>query len=342
MTSLPSHRPLAVACLVLALLPVPRASAQQVILRAGIAEPVPASSENNSAPTRPGKLQRPVGTPTIRLVEGQSLAALPREETLHVQTRYGKLTVPFADIVRIRLAPRLSAEDRERFEGLLASLSGAFEADTPTEPFLAALRRFGRGAFHELLRASKAEQYENISQDLELLLDELRSEQDVYLEEQDELTTIRFTMRGHIEETALHVERFGSALEIPFSDMVELAYGESELRKIFKVGNGHYEQQSPLDTGLELRKGQRFTLTPSGTITWQGQSFGPAGLSNHTWNGRNMGVLQWRVGATGNWEILAEKFEGKAPAKGNLQFSLHLIGQAANGEFKVEFRSKKK
>ena len=75
-------------------------------------------------------------------------------------------------------------------------------------------------------------------------------------------------------------------------------------------------------------------------MTYQGQAYGPAGLSNHTWNSRKMGCLQWRIGS-GPWLVLGSEFEGKATASGNIQFCVHLY-EGGGGEFKVKFKTRLK
>jgi hypothetical protein len=100
------------------------------------------------------------------------------------------------------------------------------------------------------------------------------------------------------------------------------------------------EGQNGVLTGVKVRKGQRISLVPAGTMSYEGNSFGPAGLPNWRWNSRNMGCLQWRIGESGEWLILGVPFEGKVTASGMLQFCVHLHGGTAGGEFTVTMRTK--
>ncbi len=280
--------------------------------------------------------------PTIRLVGGQALVGKLAESHVSVQTRYGRLKVPMTDVVRMRLRPRLSAEGEARAREILAGLVAAGESDADDEAFIAALTAIGPGAYWLLSDATRSTENDAVKDAIESVLTELRAIEDVYLEKDDEIATVRFTIRGQLVQEAFHVERFGSVLTLPRSDVIELAWGELEVRKVFKVTGQHSEGSNRfLDTGLEVKKGRKFTLKPSGSMTWQGQSFGPGGISNHTWNSRRMGCLQWRVGK-GSWTVLSEDFEGKADSAGVLQFCVHLTGAAGSGEFKVEYRATKK
>ncbi|MEM7235419.1 MAG: hypothetical protein AAF517_24820, partial [Planctomycetota bacterium] len=164
---------------------------------------------------------------------------------------------------------------------------------------------------------------------------------DSYLKSQDEIVAKRFTIRGDIVNTGIKLSCFTGTLTIPRDDIVRVAYKELEMKEVFKVTPQHRDQGGFLVAKSKLRKNQKFTLEPEGTMTYNGQSFGPAGISNHTWNGRSVGALQWRIGS-GPWKILASKFEGKAESSGPLQFGVHLFNSNSTGEFKITFRSRKK
>jgi hypothetical protein len=280
----------------------------------------------------------PRGQPTFALLRGQAIVGTLAEKRLTVLTRYGRLEVPFEEIVRVRFRPRLSKEDAERFHRLLAAL----RADPAKESTAAAIRDLGAGCYLAILAAAKKPENQPVQDALAKLQGEIEALEDVYLDPQDEVVTQRFTMKGDVVEEVLHVERGALRLAVPVSDISHIAYGEMVVRKLWKVSSQHMEGNGGfLDTGFKVKKGQKFALIPTGQMTWQGQSFGPGGISNHTWNGRRMGCLQWRIG-TGAWQVLGGNFEGKAESAGTLQFCVHLTSDAADGEFKIEFKQSKK
>ena len=276
-------------------------------------------------------------TPTFGLTGGQILIGELEEKSISITTSYGKLSVPFSEILRVRFAPRLSEANHKAMDNALARLRN--KEPEATED----LRAIGPGCYRALVSLRGIEQDESIRRQLSDLITGLESLDDAYLDDSDEITTERFTIRGNIEAAAFHVQRGALKLEIPSTDLVYIAWGELDTSKIWKVTSSHIESSNRcLSTGYKLRKGQRFSLEASGTINWQGRTFGPAGLSNHTWNNRNMGCLQWRVGKQA-WQLAGPKFTGRSPASGELQLAIHLTPTGTtSGFFRVKLRSKKK
>ena len=275
-------------------------------------------------------------TPTFGLTGGQILIGKLEEKELSILTSYGKLTVPFKEIRRVRFSPRLSPKGREM-------LDAAFERLRKKDPeALDDLREIGPACYRSLLTLRGLEEDETIRKQLSGLIRGIEATDDIYLETEDEITTQRFTIRGTIEIGIFHITRGSIKLEVPSTDMVYIAWGELDSSKTWKVKSSNIESSNRhLATGYKLRKGQKFSLESSGTVIWQGRSFGPAGLSNHSWNSRSMGSLQWRVGKQA-WQLAGTKSTGRAPASGELQFSIHLTSSGtASGFFNVKFRSKK-
>ena len=275
-------------------------------------------------------------TPTFGLTGGQILIGKLEQKELSILTSYGKLTIPFKEIRRVRFSPRLSPKGRE-------TLDKAFERLRKKDPeALDDLREIGPACYRPLLTLRGLEEDETIRKQLSGLIRSIEATDDIYLEAEDEITTQRFTIRGIIEIGTFHITRGAIKLEIPSTDMVYIAWGELDTSKTWKVKSSNIESSNRhLATGYKLRKGQKFSLESSGTVIWQGRSFGPAGLSNHSWNSRSMGSLQWRVGKQA-WQLAGTKSTGRAPASGELQFSIHLTSSGtASGFFNVKFRSKK-
>ena len=275
---------------------------------------------------------------TVGLVNDQILVGSFIDKSLTVRTKYGVLTVPVSEVVRIRFRPTLGAEKITELDRLIGEMASG--EDESEEKGLARIRELGIPAYHRIAEArEKAE--ETLGDRLESLLEEIRSVTDVYTEGLDEIVTERFTIKGHIVESSFRFDCVSITLEVPRSDMVHVTFRELELKKTWKVGLQHMEARGFIDTGVELRKNQKISLTASGTMSYNGRSFGPAGLSNHTWNGRKLGCLQWRLGS-GAWKILGTSFNGKVEQKGTLQLSVHLYNTNGSGEFKVTLKTRKK
>jgi hypothetical protein len=283
---------------------------------------------------------------TAALVQGQVIVGQVLDEVLSIRTKYGELRVPFSEVIRIRLRPTLSPEEDARLETLLEVLRRTEIEQEVLERTIAELAGFGLGAYETLERAAEEMKDEAAARELRTaiaeLLESCRKDENFYMDDLDEVVTERFTIRGEVLAEEIGFHTLSRTLRVPRSDILGLSFRELEERKTWKVGPEHLERSGFLETQLKVKKGQRISLEVSGTMTYNGQSFGPEGLSNHHWNSRRVGCLQWRIGGAGGWEVLGSKFEGRAPASGTLQFSVHIPGGNAGGQFIVKFKSRRK
>ena len=199
--------------------------------------------------------------PTFGLTGGQVLIGELEEKDISIATSYGRLSVPFSEILRVRFAPRLSNEARETMNRALERLRGK-DPEAMND-----LRAIGPGCYGALVSLRGIEKDESIRRQLSELITDLESLDDVYLDDNDEVTTGRFTIRGNIEAALFHVRRGALKLEIPSSDLVYIAWGELDTSKTWKVTFSHIESANRhLNTGYKLRKGQKFSLEASGNI----------------------------------------------------------------------------
>ncbi|MCZ6792924.1 MAG: hypothetical protein O7J95_04845 [Planctomycetota bacterium] len=294
------------------------------------------AAEKASAGEKPSEEKKPRKA-RVGLADNQALVGSFVEESLTVHTRYGVLNVPVAEVVQIHFRPRLDAESAAKLQKLVARIAAGEDG---SERILERLRRLGVRAYHELVKAKETAD-DAVGAQLEPLIDESRSRDGAYLEEFDEVVTERFTLRGLIVQPTLRFQCLAATLEIPCAEIVHVTFRELEVRKTWKVTPQHMETRGFLDTKHALRKGQKINLSASGSMVFNGQTFGPGGISNHTWNGRRLGCLQWRVGG-GAWKVLNSNFEGKADQKGTLQLSVHVHNTGGSGEFKVSLKTKKR
>ena len=198
-------------------------------------------------------------TPTFGLTGGQILIGKLEQKELSILTSYGKLTIPFKEIRRVRFSPRLSPKGRE-------TLDKAFERLRKKDPeALDDLREIGPACYRSLLTLRGLEEDETIRKQLSGLIRGIEAADDIYLEAEDEITTQRFTIRGIIEIGTFHITRGAIKLEVPSTDMVYIAWGELDTSKTWKVKSSNIESSNRhLATGYKLRKGQKFSLESSG------------------------------------------------------------------------------
>src|SRR5712664_1898782 len=63
----------------------------------------------------------------LRLSDGSTLKAVITDEKIDIQTRYGKLSVPVADVQKVEFGPRVTAEDLKKVEAAVSNLTNPSE-----------------------------------------------------------------------------------------------------------------------------------------------------------------------------------------------------------------------
>src|SRR5262249_12132075 len=113
----------------------------------------PADEPRKPAP----KLPEP-GSFELRLSDGSVLKAVILEEKIDVLTKYGKLSVPLADVQKIEFVPRLSQEAIKKIETAVANLASPTES--AREAAAGELLKAGVAAVGPLTKASKGSNQE--------------------------------------------------------------------------------------------------------------------------------------------------------------------------------------
>ncbi|MBN1420961.1 MAG: hypothetical protein JXP34_19475 [Planctomycetes bacterium] len=275
------------------------------------------------------------------LRDNQQIIGVPLDEKIPIRTAFGDLVVPFADVREIRMGARLPSEAQETIHAWLESLRAGENLDEAREQ-AAAILAIGRGAAR-ILRGAGAGLEGDAEAILQQVLDQLAPEPETYVGEDDEIVATRFTMRGEIQLARFRVSGILGQVEIPRDDLVRVKIEETVFRKTIKIGPQFLEQtNSFLDSKIQVRRGQRIEMEASGTITLDGNTCGPTGLSNSRWNSDNMGALMWRIGPSQPWKAIGTGFNGKTDMSGTIQFTIHAFEhQGVTGTFKVVFTTRK-
>jgi hypothetical protein len=313
-----------------------RTSAQEAVTKPNVAASV---GEDTPEAAAGEKSVTPTSKAVISLVGDQTLNGTIVDAAIEIETRYGRLTIPTGEILKLRMQPKLPTADAAALDAALALVASDKDDSTLSEANFARIRSFGPAGLPWVEKA-KATADESRKDDLQALIDQMRKDPDVYSGTNDEIVARRFTVRGRILLDNFRVECLGRELSVPRDDIVAITYEEPEEKQTLKILPQHMERAGFLVTKIKLRKGQRFRLEPSGSMTFNGQTFGPQGLTNHRWNSRNLGCLQFRVGTSGAWQILGADLDTKADQAGELQFCVHMYNADASGEFKVIYRDR--
>ncbi len=308
-------------------------------------DPEPGTSE--PSPPKP---------PVFFLRDSARVSGKLKLESIVVDTRYGRLHVPIGEAISVRVARRLSPEDRAQIERAIDELdSDDFEArEQATED----LKRFGVKARRHLLDAQRSKSDE-VKARAELALEACRDapardpEAEESLEplpetEEDELVTRRFTIRGKILDEKLSVETAYGPLELELKDLRGIVFrpAHDEARSL-RVSPSHAAPDSWLNTRVSLTRGQKITIGARGQLQVPNYSLtsGPEGTTRYSGSGFPgfpMLSLVGKIGKNGKPFLVGREFKGKATRDGTLYLGIVPFRRnyAATGSFQVKLETK--
>jgi hypothetical protein len=141
----------------------------------------------------------------LRLSDGSSIKAVILDEKIDIQTRYGRLSVPFADVQKIEFGPRLTAEAVKKLETAVANLNSPTESTRETAAN--DLLKAGVAAITPLTRAAKASNPELAAKARDMLekVRESLGDEKTVIHTEDAIYTEGFTVVGKIETPMLKV-----------------------------------------------------------------------------------------------------------------------------------------
>jgi hypothetical protein len=306
-------------------------------------------SEKQKEP-QPPKVPDP---PVFHLRDGGKVAGRPKLDVLTVDTRYGVLHVPTEDLILVRFARRLADLERQRIEAAIARLGAEDFADR--EAATEDLRKMGLVARKFLLEARKGAIDEVKSRAASLLAEisssaptPSSSEEDgldpLLDDEDDEVVTQRFTVRGRVKEEQFTVESRYGALELEATEIAGIAFHpEKRTVRTLEVSASSTVPDSWLNTKLSVAKGQRIVLRARGQITVPNYNLtsGPEGTTRYsgsTFQNFPMLSLVGKVGKNGKPFLVAKEYQGKASREGTLYLALVPFRRnyAASGSYQVK------
>lgn len=321
----------------------------------------PPEPPKKDEPPSPPKRETPSGPPEFeaKFVDDSILKVVALESALAVSTKYGKLTVPLADVVRLEVGFRFP-------EGVEAQVDQAIEAlGSPSfrarEDAEAALFKQAEYAVPALRRAAKHTDPEVSRRAGSLLkrLTEKLPEEKMALKDYDLVETAEATVRGRVETVAVKVKN-----QVLGETSLKLADLRS-LRSTAAVGSeftvdGRYARANDMnwhDTGLDVTNDQPLEITADGTVDLAPQNPGqyvssPGGNPN---NGNTMfrlpngggiqvipGALYARIGPAGNPFLVGTSHKSnRPPASGRLYLKIgssNWGGADPTGGYKVKVR----
>ncbi|HVR75370.1 MAG TPA: hypothetical protein VMT52_13625 [Planctomycetota bacterium] len=292
-------------------------------------------------------------SPVFHLRDGGRVSGAPNLDTLTVRTRYGTLRIPLTDVVQARFAPRLPEAERRAIEEAIGRLGS--EDPEERESAVAVLRAAGRPSRRFLAEAATSSDGEVKRRAAALLAEAPAAADDpgrtddalepLAYGEDDEVVTVGFTVRGHVEEDSFGVTSPFGTLDLRTGDVVLLDVQTARrVTMSVTVPSKMIVPASWLKTRILVHKGRKLELRARGQITVAQYNLtsGPEGTTRYsggTFQGFPMLSLVARVGKDGKPFSVGKAFTGKAPADGPLYLGIvpfRRVDLAAMGSYAVK------
>jgi len=317
----------------------------------------------------PPKKAGPIGY-ELKFADGTTVQATIADASVVVATKYGKLTVPLADVKRIEFGFRYPDGMQAKVDAVVGDFgSKEFAARekackdilTFGEFALPAVKRAMRSDSPEVVRRAK-EAHDKIAKTLTAEVLELR--------EYDVLHTADGTIRGTIETTGFKAKtKYFGETTLNLADLRDLRPVGVAARDEFALdADKHAKQRWAAwhDTGLNVTERTTLDISVSGKIDQWPQSPGqymagpggstgfvagpggggpvvPGGPFQGGGGGQyKSGAVYGKVGESGTPFLIAEAYKGKPTGKGKLYVIIapsHWGNENCTGEFTVKLKA---
>lgn len=270
-------------------------------------------------------------------------------ENFEVETEYGKLVVPRDQIIKIRIGKNADKELKENIEKLIGKL--ADEEFKVREDATKELGALGAVALEELREAAKSEDVE-VKTRAEKLVKEVEQSIAPDAEEiidDDEIVARKFTIRGTLLVDKLVIKTRYGTITADKKDVKTLVVSKTSFytRTIVVNGDSNSGSDAMLDTGINLRKGEKVSIKASGTVHIRsyGITSTPDGSSNRSshYSGIPIGGLMGKIGPSGKLFKVGSNYAGVADQNGRLYLAVAVrSGYSTTGDFRVTVQVEKK
>jgi hypothetical protein len=285
-------------------------------------------------------------------------------DAITVETPFGKLDVPVANIVSLTPGLDSHPEERKRIGRLIQQLGSNAAAERD-----AAQRSLSEMVIQiqsELARYVNDEDKERSGRVQKILAELEETDVDEEIEPaaarpwiaQDTVETTLFTVVGKISPQTFSVQTQFGPLQVSISD-IRRGERESdqkpEIRKSLVVNGTHLVQQPLMSSGIRLNRGEKVSVTAEGKLVmspWGNNAFStPDGSEQFQWFIPNQipgGALIARIGASGKIFKVGSKNSFTASRSGMLYFGIAMNPQFASsdynypGEYNVKVRVNQK
>jgi hypothetical protein len=294
----------------------------------------------------------------IRFADDSTVKMVLQHSSIQVATRYGKLTVPVAEMRRIEFGLRIPEDTAKRIDTAIARLgSQDFKQREAAGAELLELRELAYPALQQAARSADVEVARRAKDALKTLTDTVPAEK-LNLPPHDTVVAREFTIVGQVEVPALKVRTpyFGET-SLKLADLRSLRWVGDERETKVAVDAAKYggQQEAWLDTGIEVRAGANLLIAAAGTVDLRpvpgeagtyvaspdglsqrmgraaaaaagfggvanrgGGGFGGGGPGGVAFGPYLPGALVGRVGENGKMFVVGSRFDGTATEEGKL------------------------
>jgi hypothetical protein len=248
-------------------------------------------------------------------------------DTLEVQTAYGKMAIPLAEVRRIEFGLRPDAQTEAQIDAEIRKLNSNvyLERDAASKALVA----HGRLAWPSLRRATRAGNAEVASRAAEAVQKIAATVPANLLSdrEEDMVHTVRFTVLGRIAPEAIkaHSPHFGE-VHLKLRDLLQLHLrsGRGLTEVVLDAARNGSALDQWFETEITLYHGQQLVVSAEGKVDLWPQAPGqylatPRGSNTAGKGGKFLaGALIGRFGESGKEFLIGERFDGTAPEEGKL------------------------
>jgi hypothetical protein len=307
----------------------------------------PAVSSRSLAQEQPVSRSQPA---EVRFGDGSIVRMTLLEENLEVQTKYGKLLIPFSEVRRVEFGLHVPPDVHTQINQSIKRLaSDVFkERDVASKDLIQA----GHFAYPMLQKASKSGDSEVAYRAVSVikLISERVSPELLRLRDEDVIHTAEFTVIGRIATQSLkaHSPHFGEvALKLSELRTVHMKHHGGKMELIVDASKYGSALDQWCDSGILVDAGQRLVVSSDGQVDLWPQGPGqytaaPKGYNTAGKGGQFMaGALIGRIGEAGKLFFIGDRYDGTVNEEGRLflQIVPSPWNNASTGQYRVRVQT---
>lgn len=305
----------------------------------------PKGAAQSSTPSSPRPSQA-----EVRFGDGSIVRMTILQEELEVQTKYGKLNIPLAEVRRVEFGLHVPPEMNQQINQSIKRLASEVykERDVASKD----LMQVGHFAYPMLQKASKSGDMEVAYRAAGLIkqLSERVSPDLLKLRDEDVIQTTEFTVIGKITSASLkaHSPHFGEvSLKLSELRMMHMRQQTGKQELIVDAGKYGSSLEQWFDTGVVVDPQQRLTITCEGQVDLWPQGPGqymaaPKGYNTAGKGGQFMaGALVGKIGENGKAFYVGDRYEAAATEEGKLYLLIipSPWNNASTGQYRVRIQT---